>query len=296
MISIKQIRHALAIEEHLHFNKAAEACSISQSALSNSLNEMERQLGFQIFERNNKQVLVTPLGAQVLKKAREIYLSVLDLQKMAQAKQSALDTQLSIGIIPTIAPYLLPKVLPALKSDYPELELTIVEDQSHILVDSVLKGHLDTAILALPYDCQGLLTFTFWQEDLYWVTHRDDELASHKVIHSEDIKQSNLMLLKDGHCLKDHALAACQFSENDSIQLGGTSLTTLVELVVGKMGTTLVPEIALESLVVNHPQLSFVRLDEPGPHREFAFLVRPQYPSLDAIECLSDYMKARLES
>lgn len=296
MITLKHIRHALAIEQYRHFHNAAKACNISQSALSNSLNEMEKQLGFQIFERNNKQVLITPLGQTVLDKANAIYLQVLDLEKLAQAKQSPLDTTLSIGIIPTIAPYLLPKILPWLNQEYPELHLTIMEDQSHVLVDKVQKGHIDTAILALPFDCQGLLSFPFWQEDLHWVTHHKDPLAAQHVVRSNDIAQSNLLLLNDGHCLKDHAISACQFSNDQPIKLGGTSLSTMVELVAGNMGSTLVPEIALEALVNKNALLRSVRLDEPGPHREFAFIIRPQYPNLLAIETLSSMIQKQLRS
>ena len=294
MVSIKQLIHALAVEQHLHFKKAADACAISQSALSNSINELEKQLGFHIFERDNKKVLVTPLGAQVLKKARDIHLQITDLSKMAEALANPLTTELSIGVIPTIAPFLLPRVLNRIRSDYPDLTLTVVEDQSHVLVEQVTKGFLDTAILALPYDCQGLLSFTFWQEDFYWTTHCDDMLSDHTVIHANEIKHSNLMLLKDGHCLKDHALSVCQLSSDGAFSLGGTSLTTLVELVAGKLGTTLVPEIALDQLVKSNPCLKAIRINEPGPHRQFAFVVRPNYPSIHNIEILKDLIHDQL--
>lgn len=140
MITIKQLKYALAVEKHLHFKKAADECAISQSALSNALNEMEKHLGFQVFERDNKKVLITPMGAQVLAKAKEIYLQVNDLSKMAESQKSPLSTQLSLGIIPTIAPFLLPKVLPALHQQYPDLQLSVIEDQSQMLVDKGLVG------------------------------------------------------------------------------------------------------------------------------------------------------------
>lgn len=291
MISIKQIKYALAVEQYLHFKKAADACSISQSALSNALTEMEKQLGFQIFERDNKKVLVTPLGAEVLNKAREIYLQVVDLSKLAEEASQPLSTPLTIGIIPTIAPYLLPRILPEIQTNYPNLALSIVEDQSHVLVDEVIKGNLDTAILALPYDCQGLLTFNFWKENLYWVTHKEDPLAQNESISAEEMKTAKIMLLKDGHCLKDHAISACKLPVETPFSLGGASLITLVELVAGKLGTTLVPEIALRQLVEANPQLKAVPLAEPGPHREFSFIVRPNYPSVQHIEILTTLIR-----
>ena len=294
MISIKQIRYALAVEEHLHFKKAAEACAISQSALSNAINEMEKQLGIQVFERDNKKVLVTPYGERVLKEAREVFLRVSDLSKLGERLSSPLSTELSIGIIPTIAPFLLPRVLPKIQKEYPNLELSVIEDQSHELVDQVLKGTLDTAILALPYDTQGLLTFSFWEEDFYCVVNEDDPVSTLGSIGADDLDRDRLMLLKDGHCLKDHALSACKLSEETAFRLGGTSLMTLIELVAGNLGVTFVPEIAVRQLVTPHRDLKAIPLVEPGPHREFAFIVRPNYPSIGNIEVLQKLMRDEL--
>ena len=229
MISLKQITYILAVEKTLHFKKAAELCSVSQSALSTAITEMEKQLGFQVFERDNKKVLVTPVGAQCLQKAHSIKLQMDDLYQLGQALKAPLSYPMSIGTIPTIGPYLLPKVLPAVRNQYPDFQLRIIEDQSHVLVDKVKSGELDAAILALPFDIEGLLAFEFWEEDFYWVTHRDDELAQQKEITSAELKQSRLMLLKDGHCLKEHALAACKLpsSETDTT-LASTSLNMLI--------------------------------------------------------------------
>ena len=173
MLSLKQLKYALAIAQTLHFKKAAELCHISQSALSTALNELEKQLGAQIFERNNKQVLVTPFGEQALQKARDIVLNAEELEYLAAAQSEPLSFPLSIGVIPTICPYLLPKVLPQLKQDYPQAQFTIIEEQSQTLVTMVREGQIDAAILALPYPCDGLLEFDFWEEDFYWVAPND---------------------------------------------------------------------------------------------------------------------------
>lgn len=295
MISLKQIKYALAIEEHLHFKKAADACSISQSALSSAINDMENILGFQVFERDNKKVLITPLGQQVLDKARKIFVEVNDLSSMAASLQEPLSGELSVGMIPTIAPYLLPVILPAIQESYPKLNLTIEEDESTQLVSRVLAGQLDTAILALPFDCQGLLTFPFWDEDFYLVAHRDTSLAKLKTVSTGDIELSTLMLLKDGHCLKDHALSVCGIKNESTVNIRGTSLGTLIQLVSGKLGTTLVPEIALQQLVAHHPELIALPLKEPGPHRRIAFIVRPNYPALNNIELLKGLITEQLQ-
>ena len=286
MITLRQIRYALALEQTLHFGKAAELCAISQSALSTGLAEMEKQLGFPIFERDNKKVLVTPLGREVLDKARRIKLEVEDLERLAEAYRTPLSSPLKIGIIPTVAPSLLPRILPALREQYPKLELRFSEMQSARLVETVSAGELDAGILALPFDVAGLLTFPFWRENFYWVTHKDDVLARAKRIRAEQIDSSRLMLLEEGHCLKEHALAVCRLTDVKTQSLSATGLPTLVQLVAGRMGSTLVPEMAVASLVDGNPALRKVALAEPGPHREIAFVVRPSYPGVRSIEAL----------
>src|SRR3990167_1894052 len=287
MISLKQIHYAIAVEKHLHFKNAAEACHVSQSALSTAINELEKHLGFQVFERDNKRVLVTPVGRQFLERALLIGQQVDDLEHLARSQKQPLSYPITLGVIPTIGPYLLPKVLPSLRRQYPDLPLRLVEETSAVLVDMVRKGEIDTAILALPYTLDGLLTFEFWQEDFYWVTHRDDAHAQQQEISSNAINARELMLLKEGHCLKDHALAACRLQAPESLRaFGSTSLHTLVQMVAGKMGSTLVPEMALETLVNPSDELKAIHLNEPGPHRRIAFVVRPNYTGMASIEAL----------
>lgn len=296
MISLKQIHYALAVERTLHFKKAAEECNISQSALSTALSEMEKQLGFQVFERDNRKVLVTPLGRQVLERARAIELMMEDLAKLADSRKEPLSTPLALGVIPTIAPYLLPRVLPPLRERYPDLNLEVVEDQSAEVLDQLRRGALDAAIIALPYDCEGLLTFRFWQEDLFWITRSDDPMAGLERIGAEELRQSHLMLLKDGHCLTDHALAACRLEDLSSHSFRASSLATLIPLVSAGLGTTLVPGIALEQLVEGDSQLAAVPLSEQGPHRELAVAVRPNYPGVANIEALLALFREVLDS
>lgn len=294
MISLKQVHYALAVERHLHFRRAAEECNISQSALSTALSEMEKQLGFQIFERDNRKVLVTPLGEEVLRRARSIELQMEDLSKLVDLQRMPLSSPLSLGVIPTIGPYLLPRVLPALQDQYPELQLNIVEDETAEVLDQLHRGALDAAIIALPYDCDGLLTFSFWREDLLWIVHADDDRAGIDSATVDDLAGSHLMLLKDGHCLTEHALAACKLENVSSHSFSATSLSTLIQLVAGKIGTTLVPEIALQQLVDENKLLTSIALDEPGPHRELAIAIRPNYPGMANVESLLKLFREEL--
>jgi LysR family hydrogen peroxide-inducible transcriptional activator len=295
MISIKQLSYALAVEKTLHFRKAAELSNISQSALSTGLNELEKQLGLQIFERDNKKVLITQIGRQVLEKASNILLQVGDLQHLSEYQKTPFSFPLTVGVIPTICPYLLPRVLPLLNEQYPRSRLNIVEDQSHVLVDLVRRGEIDTAILALPYPCEGLLSMAFWQEDFYWVALKGEPHTEQEEITSGELNHRNLMLLKEGHCLKGHILEACKFPDQVANQgFGATSLNTLIQMVLGKLGTTLVPKMALDQLIDLHEELAAVHLNEPGPHRRIAFILRPNYARMSSIEALTDICKVAL--
>ncbi len=293
MLSIKQLHYALAVQKTLHFKKAAELCNISQSALSTALSELEKQLGFQIFERDNKKVLVTPIGQEVLRRAHDIKLQVDELQQLSSHFAGPLDFPLSIGVIPTIAPFLLAKVFPELKAHHPKAQLNVVEEQSHVLVEMVRNGEIDAAILALPYPCESLLTLEFWQEDFYWLALKGTEHANQREITSDELKHSNLMLLKDGHCLKDHILDACRLPEQTANHgFGATSLTTLVQMVLGDLGTTLIPAMAKEHFTDD--RLSTVHLQEPGPHRRIAFVLRPNYTRFASVEALKELCKNAL--
>lgn len=296
MISLKQIQYALAVEKTLHFKRAADYCNVSQSTLSTAINELEKQLGVMIFERNNKQVLITKEGREILDKARTIKKELDDIMHISQRDKSPLSSDMTIGVIPTIGPYLLPKVLPSIRQEYPSLKLKIVEEQSQVLVDMVKTGDIDAAILALPFDIDGLIKFDFWEEDFYWVAHKDDCPSQCDEINSKEIDVNKLMLLKDGHCLKRHTLAACQIRDiqTDS-NFESTSLYTLIQMVLGKLGSTIVPQMALDQLLSQEKDLKAIHLNEPGPHRTISFVIRPNYVRTDEIVLLNSIFSKQLK-
>ncbi len=295
MISIKQLTYALAVADTCHFKRAAEQCSVSQSALSTAIAELENQLGVQMFERDNKRVLITPVGQQILAKARAIRTELDDLYQISHQQQTPLAYPMTVGVIPTIGPYLLPKVLPAVRAAYPDFKLIIVEEESAVLVEKVRNGELDTAVLALPYAVDRLHCFEFWDEDLYFVSHRDNPLAKEKSVSADQLEEASLLLLRDGHCLKDHALAACRLRPSDLNQsLEGASLYTLIQMVAGHMGSTLVPEMALDQLLAGSSELAAVPLSEPGPHRRIAFITRLSYAGVNDVEVLLQLFKKQL--
>ena len=289
MLTFKQIDYALAVGKNLHFKKAADECYVSPSTLSNAITELETQLGVKIFERNNKKVIVTSLGHEILSKAKKIKLEVKNIHELAQHNVDGLSSSLSIGIIPTISPYFLPLVLPKIQKEFSNLQLKIEEGQSQILTNRVKEGDLDMAILALPYDVQDLMSFKFWEEDFFWVSHSQNKNAGKSEIKASELEHSELMLLEDGHCLKDHILDACNIDSSSQYSLKASSLNTLIQLVKGKMGTTLVPKMALKELVGNKKDLSISHLDEPGPHREIALITRPNYAGMENVKMLVDF-------
>ncbi len=295
MISFKQLNYALAVAEARHFKRAAEQCSVSQSALSTAIAELESQLGVQLFERDNKRVLITPVGERILAKARNVKTELDDLYLISHQHQTPLSYPMSVGVIPTIGPYLLPKVLPAVRAAYPDFKLTIVEEESGVLVEKVRDGELDTAVLALPYATDRLHCFEFWDEELFFVCHRDHPLAKEKSVSADKLDKASLLLLRDGHCLKDHALAACRLQPSElDRSLQGASLYTLIQMVAGQMGSTLVPEMALDQLLAGSSELAAVPLAEAGPHRRIAFITRLSYAGVGDVEVLMRLFRSQL--
>lgn len=296
MISLKQIQYALAIEKTLHFKKAADVCNVSQSTLSSAINELEKQLGVQLFERNNKQVLITVEGHEILRRAKIIKTELDEIMQLSQRDSQPLSGSMTLGVIPTIGPYLLPKVLPKIRHDFPNFKLSIIEEQSHTLVERVRAGEIDAAILAMPFDISGLIKFDFWEEDFYWVAHKDESPKNRHEVRSSELDANKLMLLRDGHCLKRHTLAACQLQDTkkDS-SFEGTSLYTLIQMVLGKLGSTIVPQMALDQLLGQETELRAIHLNEPGPHRTISLVIRPHYVRTNEVVLLKDIFSQQLK-
>lgn len=296
MITLRQLEFALAVAKHRHFKRAAEECNISQSALSLGIAELEKQLDTQIFERNNKQVLITPIGEELLERTKRIFLEINDLTVLAQGHQTPLAYPMTIGIIPTIAPFLLPKVLPTLSKQYPDFQLNIVEKQTERLIEQVRYGHIDTAIIALPYPIDGLHTFEFWQEDFYAVFGKDDPHAKRGSISSAELSESNLLLLGEGHCLTDQVLSVCSLGRKHlNSSFYDASLNTLIQMSLAGMGVTLVPQMALYQLNTGSPNVHAVPISEPSPHRRLAFISRLNYARVNDIRLLGDIFQQALK-
>ena len=277
MITLKQINYAIAVAETLHFKKAAEKCFVSPSTLSNAITEMESQLGINIFERDNKKVIVTNLGQSIIEKAKSIKNEIENINKLSELNSKLFSNSISLGIIPTIGPFLLPVLLPRIKKDFPNLNLNIFEAQTDVLLKKISSGEIEMAIMALPFQTSGYRVNKFWNENFFWITKKEDPRAVGTSIKAKDLDLSELIMLEEGNCLKDHILNACKIKNTSKITFNASTLSTSIELVKGGIGTTLVPEMAVTKLITDNPELSKLKLDEKGPHREIALISRKNY-------------------
>lgn len=248
--TLRQLQYLIAVAEDGHFGRAAERCFVTQSTLSAGIQELESTLGITVIERTKRRVAVTPLGLELVARARRVLAEVEDMTVTAKASTRPLTGLLRLGAIPTIGPYVLPKVLPPLRGSYPELRLFLREDRTARLVDQLVGGELDAALIALPYDTAGLEHMVLADDPFWLAVPRDHPLAASEGAVAPDVLDSDdLLLLEDGHCLRDHVLSACrrQSAPGRAGTFQATSLYTLVELVVGGFGTTLLPGVALQS-------------------------------------------------
>jgi LysR family hydrogen peroxide-inducible transcriptional activator len=272
--SLKQLRYLVALEEHRHFGRAAGACFVSQSTLSAGLKELETALGAELVERNNRTVVFTGLGLEVAQRARRVLREAEELAELAAKGREPLSGRLRLGVIPTIAPYLLPRTLPHLRKTYPKLQLYLTEDQTARLLALLEDGTLDLVLMALPYHAVDVETLSLFKDGFHLVTRKDDLLTQKKNPTTADLKDANLLLLAEGHCLREHALAACRLPQADSGGFAGASLNTLVEMVAGGLGVTLLPDMAVPAHAPKSGELVARPFDRAGAGREIGLAWR----------------------
>ena len=276
--SIRQLQYLLAVVELRHFGKAAERCFVTQSTLSTGIQELENLLGAKLLERTKRKVEPTPLGLELAEKARQILELSAQLLEMAQNDKEPLSAPMKLGVIPTIGPFLLPRILPALRQRYPQLQLYLVEDQTACLLERLTRGEIDAAILALPYELGKLESETLWNECFWVALPSNHPLSQTDSITADELPADELMLLEEGHCFRDHALTACHRNELKSHAIfEGTSLYTLIEMVAGGQGITLLPEMAIDTPLTQRPGIHLRPLAEPGPHRQIGLAWRSTY-------------------
>jgi LysR family hydrogen peroxide-inducible transcriptional activator len=246
--SVRHLRHLTALYDHGHFGRAAEACHVTQSTLSASIKEFESVLRVALVDHSKRGVVLTPVGVETVERARKIVKEIEDLVSFTTASREPLSGTLRMGTIPTIGPFLLPRVLPRLRDTYTRLKLYLVEDLTERLIASLHQGELDVVLLALPRECGAVETVVLFKDPFVVGLPRGHPLAKENGIKPQSLLGEDLLLLKDGHCLRDHALAALRRLANRRIaEFEATSLTTLVQMVDNGLGTTLLPTLAVDA-------------------------------------------------
>ncbi|HEX8447731.1 MAG TPA: hydrogen peroxide-inducible genes activator [Sphingomonas sp.] len=277
--TLKQLQYLVALEEQGHFGRAADACFVTQSTLSAGLRELESLLGTTLVERTRRVVRFTPLGHRIAAKGRRVLREAEELADMARAAGKPLSGDLRMGVIPTIAPFLLPRMLPRLRAEWPDLKLYLREETTSAACDSLHRGHLDCVLLALPYQCGDIDSIKLFDDTLYVAFPGGQAIDPPPRIAAEAIDETQLLLLEDGHCLKDHALAACNRPElRSEASMLGTSLHTLVQMVDNGLGVTLLPEMAIRAGILRHTDIVAVPLDADRPSRQIALAWRRGSP------------------
>jgi LysR family hydrogen peroxide-inducible transcriptional activator len=295
--TIKQLQYLVALHEHGHFGKAADASFVSQSTLSAGIRELESLLGVTLVERSRRVVRFTALGEQVVAKANRLLREAEELADLVQASGKPLSGELRMSVIPTIAPFLLPRILPRLKRERPDLKLMLREETSQDALESLSHGRVDCVLLALPFDTGDAAIAHIADDRLFVAFPKDDPRdppASIKPGMIESMVQGGrLLLLEDGHCLRDHALAACSRSElRASAAMIGTSLHTLVQLVDNDLGLTMLPEMALTAGILAGTDVVARPVDSPTAKREIVLAWRKNSPREADFLLLAEELRA----
>ena len=296
--SLKHLHYLVNVHKYQHFGKAAEACFVSQSTLSSGIAALENVLGMRLIERDNKKILFTPLAEEVVKQAQHILLSVEQLTEQVQHFSRPFGGTLKLGVIPTIAPFLIPQILMIIKQEFPELKVFVREEQSNIVLKQLNEGELDLVLLALPYPSSGVVMKSFYKDRFYFAQHKDSQLNDRKLDSDfSNLDDHTLLLLEDGHCMRDHALSACHLEHSEKINsFAATSLHTLVQMVNNDLGVTFLPEMAITSGILNNTDIELSQLaDENNDYREIGFAWRIQSNRTDEFEQLFNIVKQQIE-
>src|SRR5215510_11834623 len=278
MVTLRQLRYLAALAEHRHFGRAAEACAVTQPALSMQIRQLERELGVELVERRPGDVSLTALGVEIAQRGARLLSGARDLVDFARHSGRILTGRLRLGVIPTLAPYVLPKILPVVQRRHPELRLELRETQTRALVNELTRGDLDVLLLALPLVAPEVETIRLFEDAFLLGVPAGDPHPKTARVTASDIDQTKLILLEEGHCLRDQALAYCAGARWDTpMSFGATSLATVMQMVANGYGVTLVPRVAVE-VEVRDERVKLLRFADPEPGRVIGLAWRRSSP------------------
>jgi len=289
--TLKQLQYLVALRDHGHFGRAADACFVTQSTLSSGLRELETLIGVTLVERTRRVVRFTPLGERIAAKGRVVLREAEELADMARAAGRPLTGELRMSVIPTIAPFMLPGILPRLRTDYPELKLYLREEPSQAACEGLQNGRVDCVLLALPFACGDVTAAELFDDRLFVALPEGESRDLPAAIPPDLIDETRLLMLEDGHCLKDHALAACNRPElRAEAMMLGTSLHTIVQMVDNGLGLTMLPEMAVGAGILQNTGIVARPLDAPHAIRRIALVWRRASPRERDFRLLADVL------
>lgn len=302
MVTLRQLKYLSALARHRHFGRAAEDCAVTQPALSMQIRDLEKSLGLALVERRPGDVTLTDAGVEIVRRGDEVLAKSRDLMDFARQRAQPLTGRLMLGVIPSLAPYALPKILPRLQEHFPELRLELRETQTRQLLDEVKSGTLDAAMLALPIQEADLAAMHLFNDEFLLAVPFDDARSESERVVAHDIDQSRLILLEDGHCLRDQALAFCATvprartsgaTNSGGMTFGASSLATVMQMVANGYGITLIPQIAAD-VEQRDGRVKFLRFEEPQPGRSIGLVYRRTSPRKQDFVALGDVVKESL--
>jgi LysR family hydrogen peroxide-inducible transcriptional activator len=274
-MSLRELQYLVALADHRNFRRAAEFCLVSQPTLSTQIRKLEDELGVILFERSPRNVMLTAAGQDIVTRARRILNEVAAIKDVAKRLSAPEAGMLRLGIFPTLGPYLLPHVMPGIKERFPQLELFLTEEKSDPLLEQLQNGKLDAAILALPVHDAQLQTALLFEEPFLLAVPNNHELAKRQCLRIAELAQYNLLLLEDGHCLRDQALAVCDRSgSRETTGFRATSLETLRQMVMAGIGMTLIPALAAHSMAPYSRPVHLLAFEDANPSRKIALVWR----------------------
>ncbi len=274
-MNLRDLEYLVALDEFRNFRKASEKCFVTQPTLSGQLRKLEEYLGVQLVERTRRSVNLTPVGQEVVRRARLILAEAEQIEEIAQTFNDPLRGKVRLGLIPTVAPYLLPAIMSAIRTALPKLELFLFEEQTHRLLERLKAVELDAVILALPVDLTGLEVLELYDEAFWLAVPEAHPLADRQYAQIQDLHQEAILLLEDGHCLRDQALEVCTLAgATESQGFQGTSLETLRHMVSAGMGVTLMPELAVQGNSTRSLPVHYLPFEAPQPSRKIGLLFR----------------------
>ncbi len=293
-MNLRDLKYLVAVAEHRHFGRAAEACFVSQPTLSTQLKKLEEELGVTLIERTNRQVLLTPVGERVVAQAQRVLREANQLGTIAEEYADPFGGDFRLGVIPTVAPYLLPKILAPIRKALPTLKIQLTEGQTAVISRLLREGDLDAVILALPLEEENVIEAPLYEEPFYMAVSKQHELAGRKQVSVDDLDDEQVLLLEDGHCLRDQALEVCN-SHNavENTNFRATSLETLRQMVVADVGITLMPELAVPAKPV--AGIRYIPFKGEVPHRVVGLCWRRSSPREPLLEKLVALLREALD-